>query len=168
MINMISLIASLMTIFLFIGYIIGRIWTIKENVQYSFEQIEIVGGAVDGCIHDYENDFMFETDCPTVVRVISSMAYKTFSVSEIDFDNDREIVLGKKKEITRHDIPINTPLYLIIKFVDLYPLFQIEFERADGVKGSFLVEDSGRTGEIVRRDYRLEHTWKSRLYYFFR
>ena len=166
--NVISLIASLMTIFLFIGYIIGRIWTIKENVQYSFEQIEVLGCVGDGYIQDYENDFVFQSDCPTIVRITSPMAYKTFSVSEIDFDNEREIVLGKKKEITRHDIPINTPLYLVIKFVDCQPLFMAEFERADGVKGSFLFEDSGRTGEVVRTNYKLEHTWKSRLYYFFK
>ena len=96
------------------------------------------------------------------------MAYKTFSVSEINFDNEKEIVLGKKREITKHSIPINTPLYLIIRLSDVQPLYMVEFERADGVKGSFLIEDSGRTGEITRTDYKLEHTFKSKMYYFFK
>ncbi len=47
------------------------------------------------------------------------------------------------------------------------PLYMIEFERADYIRGTLILQSNGKNG-VQEEMIKLKHTWKSIIYYIFR
>ena len=84
--------------------------------------------------------------------------------------NDFESLSIKRKKETKclKNIPINKPIYVIVDFPGVIPYYYVEFQRYDGMKGSYFLQTSGKTGEVFPDDYKLKHTGWSIMYYLFR
>jgi len=161
--NVVSIIASVVTLILFIMYIAGRVWTIHKETCYSTESFALYPQNSE---IEHENDIDFGGSA--VVEIISSMAYKTFTVTSIEYDVDKEVILKRGKSISLNNIQVNKPIYIIVDLPELVPFHIVEFRRDDGVEGSFMIMTGGRTGEIIPYKYELHHTKESKLYYLVR
>ncbi len=164
MMECISNVSAIFTCVLFIIYLIGRIITIKKELCFGTEQFKLESS--DNTIeHNYEFDF----DGKAIVKVISNMAYRRVTVKQVkDYDVKKLEILSYGKSITKDHIPAYKPIYMIIDLPETIPTYVVEFIREDGIKGSYEIYSSGRTGEILPDKYVLTHTFSSFCYYFCR
>lgn len=161
--QLISAIASIATLILFIFYFIGRIWTLSKEQQFATERFRVTPTK-----ESVEHNDDFDFGGAATIEVVSLMAYKYFAVTPVEYDIDTNNVKKVGVPITKYNIQANRPLYIVIDIPEIIPQYIVEFQRYDGIKGSFYILESGRTGEIVAWGYNLKHTASSISYYLFR
>ena len=163
--SLIGLISSLITVVLFISYIVGKIFLIKQMEVTLFEKFDlkyhqetesdIYNGNYEIVerlnIGEYNNE---------VIYITPSQPLRYLNIYEFD------TVKLKKEELIEtigpiangHTVQINTYLNCGM------PSFTIEFQRFDFVKGALDLSENGKTG-VVSQNLVLNHTIKSYLYY---
>ena len=161
--NVLSAVASVATLVLFTFYIIGRAWTIVKETQFG---TEVFYSCETDAKMEYDDEINFSGNI--MVKTVSMMAYKYFRVSRVEINTDNMQVTKRIETRGLDNLRANKPFYVNIDCNGIMPDFIAEFQRADGIKGSFFYVTSGKTGEIEALDYKLMHTMSSVLYYLFR
>lgn len=162
--NNVSNAASIVTLLLFIFYIIGHIYKINQIKDTLSEK------------YQFEDDFDFHGPKPQHYVEVSSDVDRIFSISspvgikEILIYNVKQD--GENPEWIKGDcvkklsnIKPNEKAYIRVNIPDLYEGCFIELEKKDGIKVSFGVADSGYDGSLIQTKYSLKMTFKSWLYY---
>lgn len=163
---LLSNIASGVTLFMFVAYIVGRIIVILSEIKYERENFTIKE-VNEADSHDLV--FNFGEGC--CIEITTNLYYKNFKVThvETDFDDKKGFVVKKRLEYKeKTDLFSAKPIYIIASLGEVLPEFLVEFTRVDGIKGCFYISYSGKTGEFIALDYKLNHTLKSTLYYLFK
>lgn len=158
--NLISLFASISTLILFVFYIIGHIYKIKQIKSVLSEA------------YQFEDSFDFNGQKPKHFFEVSKGIGKIFSVSSLvgikemhifnikqlkdEFGFEKGTNVGKLT-----DIKPNEKAYIRVDVLDLYEGCFIELEKYDGIVISFGIAASGYDGSLIQTKYSLKMTIKS-------
>lgn len=163
--TLIGLISSLITVALFISYIVGKIFLIKQMELTLFEKFDLKYHLETESDIQYGNYEIVESlnigeYNNEAIYITPSQPLRYLSIYEFD------AVKLKKGELIEtigpiangHTVQLNTYLNCGM------PSFTIEFQRFDFVKGTLDLAENGKTG-VVSQNLVLNHTIKSYLYY---
>ena len=161
--QVISNLASIVTLVLFVAYIIGRIIIInrvKETMseKYQFEENFDFNGPKPK--HFYKlskNGEVFSVSAPVGIKELRIYKAKLML-------NQCEAIKGDFVE-KLIDIKPNEKAYIMIDIPDLYEGCFIDIEKKDGIVISFGVASSGYDGSLVQTNYSLKIKKKSWIYY---
>lgn len=166
---MLSDIASIATLILFVIYFIGRVITIiiEKNIKYEkieryFSEKEIPKDLK--IIDDFKCD-EFSNDILIIIPTTKS--YNWVKIYECNYNEEKNILKKTKKIYNSeriyndHALRINTIITCGI------PNYILEFERCDYMKGELILQENGKNG-IEEELLVFKHTFKSILYYLFR
>lgn len=165
---MLGNIASVATLILFVIYFIGRIISLIIEKKMIYEKVDIYANEeeipkdikiVEGyrCKHDGE----------ILIITPYEKSYNWLAIYECKY-NEKTNKLEKIKELEKfQNIINNTSVRIDAIFTCGIPLYMIEFERADGIRGTLILQSNGKNG-VQEEMVRIKHTWKSVIYYLFR
>lgn len=163
---LLSNIASFVTLFMFVTYIVGKIIVILTEIKYERENFKIT----EVCEAD-SHDLIFDFAGWNCIEIVTDLYYKKFKVSHVETEFDDKIGFKVKNRLEykeKTNLFSAKPIYIVASLGEVLPEFLVEFTRVDGIKGHFYISYSGRTGEFIALDYKLRHTIKSVLYYLFK
>lgn len=166
---MLSDIASIATLILFVIYFIGRIITIiiEKNIKYErieryFKEEEIPKDLK--IIDDYKCD---EFSQDILIIIPTTKSYNWVKIYECRY-NEKTNRLEKVNKIYNseriyndHALRIDTTITCGI------PNYILEFERCDYMNGELILQENGKNG-IEEELLIFKHTFRSILYYLFR
>ena len=156
----ISNVSSIVTLFLFILYIIGRIWNIAINIKYLYEKIEVTGVYTG----DENIDFIY-INGSEILKLESEEYLNWIKVYRVKHD-DGKIVKRKMRPIkTILNVNRNEPIYFGFEIPEGMPNTMIEYQRADYIIGSFIVGYDGSGRGYTAKDYSFRNTLRTYLYY---
>ena len=162
--NIIGNVSSVVTLFLFVIYIIGHLWRIivSRNLLYEKFQMENMSNdeveKVDKLIDlSGDNGEIFSVSSPNGIRKIS--LYKCKYIEETNCLEKEQLV----SEFS--NVNINEKVYVRGVIPEGVPNTYVELEKTDYVKIGFAVATSGKNGEFVKVDYKCKMTLKSWIYY---
>lgn len=163
--SLIGLISSLITVILFISYIVGKVFLIKQMEVTLFEKFDLqyhqeTESNIQNDKYEIVESINIGEYNNEIIYITPSKPIRYFNIYEFDVN---KLAKGKLIEtigpITNgHTIQINT------YFNCGMPSFTIEFQRFDFVKGTLDLVENGKTG-IVSQNLKINHTFKSYLYY---
>lgn len=162
--NLISFFASISTLILFVLYIIGHIYKIKQIKSVLSEE------------YQFEDSFDFNGPKPKHFLEVSKGVGRIFSVSssvgikEMHIFNVKQIKDEFRFEKGTNvgkltDIKPNEKAYIRVDVPDLYEGCFVELEKYDGIVISFGIAASGYDGSLIQTKYSLRMTIKSWIYY---
>ena len=166
---MLSDIASIATLILFVIYFIGRIITIiiEKNIKYErieryFTEDEIPKDLK--IIDDYKCD---EFSQDILIIIPTTKSYNWVKIYECRY-NEKTNRLEKVNKIYNseriyndHALRIDTTITCGI------PNYILEFERCDYMNGELILQENGKNG-VEEELLIFKHTFRSILYYLFR
>lgn len=162
--QIISNISAVVTLVLFVLYMIGHWWSIKISKKLLYEKFEIENlsneelDEVDTLIDlGQSGDEVFSVSSPNGIRKIS-----VYDV-EYDYANNKFINKNLLKELT--DINVDEKVYVRTCIPEGAPNKYIEVEKCDYIKIGFALATSGKNGKLVKVDYKCKMTFKSWIYY---
>ena len=165
---MLGNIASIATLILFVIYFIGRIISLIIEKKVIYENIDIYANAdempkdikiVDEYRCKYYNEILIITPY--------EKSYNWLAIYECEY-NKKTNKLEKVKELEKFEKIINnTSIRVDATITCGIPLYMIEFERADYIRGTLILQSNGKNG-VQEEMIKLKHTWKSIIYYIFR
>ncbi|MBU3133405.1 hypothetical protein KPL40_13180 [Clostridium gasigenes] len=163
MFQVISNLSSLVTLFLFLLYIIGRIWTINKNKKLSFEDFKLDYSVNDNL--DRRNQYELSGD--ELITIKSSQGLNWIEVYEVYFDNKKnEVGLKSKKPVISHKLlNINEEMYIKTYVPCGIPCYRIIYQRFDYIVESFDIGMDGKYGGLYKNNFSRKLTLKSYLYY---
>jgi len=163
--SLIGLISSLITVVLFIFYIVGKLFLIKQMKVTLFEKFDLA------YYQDTKNDIQkgnyeiverldIGESNNEVIYITPSQPLRYLNIYKFDPNEFKkgELVNTIGPVANGHTIQINTYLNCGM------PSFSIEFQRFDFVKGILFLAENGKTG-ILSQNLVLKYTFKSYLYY---
>lgn len=160
--------ASLVTLVLFVFYILGRIWTIQREKILIYESFEVENRQqLPDNIED--SNLFFDIDpMGEILSIVSTVPILKVNVFEIHYNE--EMKLQNVNLVFSNNVPINAniPMYFKVTIPDILPAYKIQFQRFDYVKVSFNVGFNGKFGGMSPGGYKIQHTIKSFLYYMLR
>ena len=159
--SLISNISAIVTCVAFVLYIIGHIWSIHISKNKIFEKFEFENEEEMNGI-EYINfakkyGRIFSVSSPEGIKSIK--IFKAQQQGE-DFVTDKGKLLKEVKNIKP-----NQKVYIRANFTDVSSNIYLEIQRADYIKTSFLVADSGKDGSFQQVNYTNKMTFVSWLYY---
>lgn len=162
-IEVIGVTSSVITLVLFIAYIVGKIFLIKQMENTLFENITL------GTVKDFANvrvvaEYNVGGNNNEVVYLFSSQTLRWIKIFEYQWDEKKEVF--KKGNLVVHHkylknnfaIQINTYLPCSI------PAYIVEYERYDFIRGRLDLVANGKNG-VMEEGIKLKHNKKSMLYY---
>ena len=170
MLNIISLIASIATLILFIIYFIGRYWTIKATRWVCEEKITVLHenneineyNIVDG----FDLSYSHKELVPSTIILTSVQGIYDFKIYECEYD----LVKGITSKEVIHSVDfvnIGNSIEIIAYLPDDRPEYLIEFTTNDYRKVTKELVDNLKSG-VISEFYTAEHTRKSIFYYLFK
>lgn len=180
-------ICSLITFFLFIVYIGGRVFLyldlLKNSciedlsyVEVSFQDIEGIGEMdifdkyKDNILGDLELSEHCIFKCEKYIRSIRLYTLNTFTDDDffkfylsdrgIDDSYVFELLLDELK-----DIPKGTEILINIETPGEYAFYGIEFVTSDFLVYRHVFWPDNRTGDLHKEDFKLKFSWMGLLYY---
>ena len=162
--ELLSDIASIATVVLFVLYIVGHIYTIKQ-LQYSLSEH-----------YHFEENFDFEGPKPEhyfelspnigrIFSISSDVGIKEICIYESFYSQEKDDRVKGRLKGKLEKIRSNEKAYIRVEIPDLGDGCFIELVKCDGVKISFGVASSGYNGSLVQTSYSLKMTFKSWVYY---
>ena len=161
--GLLSDIASIVTVLLFVLYTIGHIYKIKQ-IQYSLSER-----------YQFERDFDNEGPKPnhyfelsnvgSVFSISSQVGIKEISIYDVNYSQDNNTWAKGDLKGRLVKIKSNEKAYIKVDVPDLYEGCFIELVKCDGIKISFGVALSGYNGSFVQTQYSLKMTLKSWVNY---
>lgn len=183
-------IASIITVVLFIAYIIGRLWSLKKALEFMQEEFAVMNvdpdnedidvneeelyfELIDDVDADDEREDGFEEaeERGEIISIKSKVSMLWFKVLRIPYDDEgNELPEGKAEPEIESEQPIreNVPIYIRTEIPEGYPTYRFRYQRADYIICSFDLDYNGRSGGMAPTNYKLKHTALSYLFYFFR
>lgn len=159
-----SNIASIATVVLFVLYIIGHIYTIKQlqyslSEQYQFEENFDFEGPKP------KHYFEFSPNIGRIFSISSKIGIKEICIYESFYSQEKDGRVKGSLKGKLEKIRSNEKAYIKVDTPDLGAGCFIELVKCDGVKISFGVASSGYDGSLVQTQYALKMTLKSWVYY---
>lgn len=165
---MLGNIASIATLILFVIYFIGRIISLIIEKKVLYENINIYINEEDipnnfKIIDEYRCKFREEI----LIITPHEKSYNWLTIYECKY-NEKTNKLEKIKELEKFERIMNDTSIRIDTILTCgIPLYIIEFERSDYIKGNLVLQSNGKNG-VQEEMVDLHHTWKSVIYYLFR
>ena len=160
--TLISNISAITTCTAFILYLIGHIWAIHISKNKILEKIEF-----EYCAYvDLDKCFNLAGEYGQIFSVYSPEGIRNIKIYEatLSSENINAFTKGNMlKEIK--DLAPNKKQYIRAEFSDLGSNFYMEIERADYIKTSFVVTQSGKDGSLIQSQYKSKMTFTSWIYY---
>lgn len=168
-----SNISSIMTVFLFLVYFIGRFWTISKDKKINHEKFEVKYITENENFlenDDIDDDFIYDLGGNEVIEFKSSMYINWIKVYEINYnENFTEWTIDKRKPIFVHkNLNINESIYIKTFIPEVFCQHRIEYERYDYTKVGFNLGCDGRQKILAKGFFKSKLTFKGYLYYLFR
>ena len=159
-----SNIASIITVFLFVLYIVGHIYTILQ-LKYSLSEQ-----------YQFEREFDFEGPKPKhyfeltenvglIFSISSTVGIKEIRIYESVYSQEKADRVKGNLKGKLEKIRSNEKAYIKMEIPDTGDGCIIELVKFDGVEISFGVASSGYDGSLVQTNYSLKTTFKSFVYY---
>ena len=165
---MLGNIASIATLILFVIYFIGRIISLIIEKKVIYEKIDIYIEEEDipkGL--KISDEYRCEHKGEILIITPYEKSYNWLAIYECKY-NEKNNNLEKIKELERFEkIMNNTSLKIDTILTCGIPLYMIEFERSDFIKGTLVLQSNGKNG-IQEEMLKFHHTWKSVIYYLFK
>ncbi len=165
---MLGNIASIATLILFVIYFIGRIISLIIEKKVIYEKIDIYIEEED-IPKDLKISDEYRCEHEEEILIITpyEKSYNWLAIYECKY-NEKTNNLEKVKELERFEkIMNNTSLRIDTILTCGIPLYMIEFERSDFIKGTLVLQSNGKNG-IQEEMLKFHHTWKSVIYYLFK
>lgn len=161
--NAVGNISAIVTLFLFVLYIVGHIWKIinsKNSLEEKFS------------LEDNENDLEASEYFVDFANGIGR-CFSVASSNGIRFVRFYEIVYGetcsnaKRGKILKEfkNVGCDEKVYAKINIGDAIPYIGVEIEKNDYVKISFEILDNGKDGSLFKENYKCSLNFKSFVYY---
>ncbi len=151
-------ISSVITLVLFITYILGRCWSTHINAKCVYEKIEI-----EKTTDTNEKDIII-VNGSDILELQSEEYLNWVKVYSAKLDGEKVIADKKTLKIVR-SINRKTPIYLGVNISEGIPNTVIEYQRADYVQGTFVVKYDGKGTGYSADDYTIKNTFLTWLYY---
>lgn len=165
---MLGNIASIATLILFVIYFIGRIISLIIEKKVIYEKIDIYIKEED-IPKDLKisDEYRCEHEGEILIITPYEKSYNWLAIYECKY-NEKNNNLKKVKELKKFEkIMNNTSIRIDTVLTCGIPLYIIEFERSDFIKGTLIMQSNGKNG-IQDEMLTFHHTWKSVIYYLFR
>lgn len=165
---MLGNVASIATLILFVIYFIGRIISLIIEKKVIYEKIDIYVKEKD-IPKDLKISDEYRCKQAGEILIITpyEKSYNWLAIYECKY-NEKNNNLEKVKELERFEkIMNNTSIKIDTILTCGIPLYKIEFERSDFIKGTLVLQSNGKNG-IQEEMLKFHHTWKSVIYYLFR
>ena len=162
---MLGNIASIATLILFVIYFIGRIISLIIEKKVIYEKIDIYIKEED-IPKDLKisDEYRCEHEGEILIITPYEKSYNWLAIYECKYNEN----LKKVKELKKFEkIMNNTSIRIDTVLTCGIPLYIIEFERSDFIKGTLILQSNGKNG-IQEEMLTFHHTWKSVIYYLFR
>jgi hypothetical protein len=155
----ISLLSSVITIIVFVAYILGKLYAIKKTEFTLNETIEVsYSGDLEGFKVVEEVELGDVTD--ETIYFMSSEPMREISFYAYDFEDDKKGKLIYNYQTLKNDEALKIKTYLPCGI----PNYIIEYVRFDYVEGKITLGEDGRNG-VISNNLSIKHTWKSYFYY---
>lgn len=160
----ISNIASIVTVLLFLLYIIGHIWKIKQ-IKYTLGEVYNLENYFDEEYLPSERFVDLSDGIGQLFSVYSPNGFENVSFYEAKLDINTGVSSKGNllKEFT--EIGANDKIYAKINIPDIADGCIVEITKTDGVKISFGIAASGKNGLLEKTNYQMRLTFKSWIYY---
>ena len=165
---MLGNIASIATLILFVIYFIGRFISLIIEKKVIYEKVDIYINE-----NDIQNSYKiveeYECEHNGEILIITpyERAYNWLTIYECRY-NEKNKKIEKTRKLERFN---NIRNYTSVKINTVLPcgmpVYLIEFERSDYIKGILVLQSNGKNG-IQEETIKYHHTWKSIIYYLFR
>lgn len=156
-------ISAVVTLLLFVLYIIGHIWKIAISKNTLGETFTLEDDEKE--IEDSKYYIDFSNGIGRCFSVASSNGIRVVRFYEIQYDDSYTKVISKKVLKEFSDIGCNEKVYARIDIGDTIPYIGVEIEKNDYVKVRFGILDSGKDGSLIKYDYKCSLSLKSFIYY---
>ena len=165
---MLGNIASIVTLILFVIYFIGRIISLIIEKKVIYEKIDIYIEEDDIPKNlKISDEYRCEHEGEILIITPYEKSYNWLAIYECKYD-EKNNKLEKVKELEKFEkIMNNTSIKIDTMLTCGNPLYMIEFERSDFIKGTLVLQSNGKNG-IQEEILKFHHTWKSVIYYLFR
>lgn len=161
LIDSIAFFSSVVTLLLFLFYLIGRYLLVRKVETFITESIDVT------YTFDAENQKNNIVDVIELGENLSETVYlssiepiRYIKFYEYDFEGNRKGKFIDEYLNLRNEQVLEVRTYL----PDGIPNYILEYQRFDYVKGKLLLSENGKTGLLVE-NLELKHTVKSLLYY---
>lgn len=165
---MLGNIASIATLILFVIYFIGRIISLIIEKKMIYEKVDLYVNEDElpkdiKIVDEYECEY-----CDNILIITPyEKSYNWLTINECKYD-EKNNKLVKTKQLEKFEKIINnTSIRIDATITCGIPLYIIEFERADYIKGILILQSNGKNG-VQEEMVKIKHTWKSVIYYLFR
>ena len=159
--SLISNISAIVTCIAFVLYVIGHIWSIHISKNKIFEKFEFINEDID----DVEYIDFGKKEYGRIFSVSSPEGIKSIKIFKAQHQGE-DFVTNKGKLLKEvKNIKPNQKVYIRANFTDVSSNIYLEIQRADYIKTSFLVADSGKDGSFQQVNYTNKMTFMSWLYY---
>lgn len=164
MFQVVSNISSVITLFLFIIYIIGRIWAINKSKKICYEEIKLE--YIKEC--NIEGKKIYDLGGNSLIKIISEQGISWIKIYKLSYDekNNKLIWDNKKTVLDNTFNPVDKEIYLKINVPCGIPTYRIEYERFDYIKDSFNISLNNEYGGIYKSDFKRKVSLKGYMYFF--
>lgn len=131
--------ATIVTVVLFIFYMIGRIWTGYKESHYKSEHFTILSSK-----EEKERSNTIDGGWMASIEVVGKYGYEWIKLyrTNVNLETGKEEVSAKEVGKLRY-ISEGAPFYFKVDLPEVFPRYRVRFKRYDGVGGSFYINDSG-------------------------
>lgn len=164
----ISNICSIITLFLFIVYIIGVIWKIKTSKLLSHDEFKKEINIQRNKEEIKKCNYLCLTNSQIkgeIISISSSNGIKAIKVYQTKIKKNGKIQKGKMIKKSKCLAPLKD-FYIENYFSEGIPDIYIEMYRMDYLKVKFYVSFSGRDEKLEILNYKCKFTFLCFLYYF--
>lgn len=161
--EILSDIASISTLILFIIYFVGRTITIFTVRKINYETIKV--SKADTCAEEIDEVWNVE-DVPYAVLLTSTQGIFDIKLYKKIYDNELNLI-GYKLEAKKDFLNVGQVLEIKTVLPDIYAFYKLEYTMVDYRKVSFELVDNMKGGTFSSLA-EPRHTWKSVLYYYFK
>ena len=158
LISTIGFLSSLITMLLFVTYIIGRLLVIKKM---EVTMLETLGVSYSGELSGFKvvEEITLGEDDTESIYLTSIEPLREVKVYEYDAESDKPGELVKHCGLLRNGEALKINTYLPCGI----PRYLLEYQRFDYVKGTVILAENGLSGLTLNEV--VKHTLKSYLYY---
>ncbi len=159
----VSNIASISTLILFVIYFLGRIWSILQ----SKNEIEVVFDRKYKSEFKIINEFRIGCNNREAIYLTANNTLIDVAVYKCEFNAETGKVSKGDKVCDCGQLGNGFTFKFNAYFVEVIPEFMIEYQANDFTKGRLLFSENLYNGVLGQNTYRM-HTFKSVLYYLFK
>lgn len=162
--QIISNASAVVTLVLFVLYLIGHWWSIKISKKLLYEKFEIEN-LTDNELDEVDIFIDLGQSGDEVFSISSPNGIRRISIYDVKY-NDKTNQFEKKRCLeTIEDVNVDEKVYIRTLIPEGIANKYVEVEKCDYVKIGFALGTSGKNGNLVKIDYKCKMTIRSWIYY---